>query len=166
MIEQGTKIEASILSEIVEHISNLLHLRLKLSSIEDQLLHVCPRTSIHPHTHQPLYPNPNSSWLRKHFKGSSSFHSNFSHSAMTRMPDRRQSNRGPPTKTYGHSHLSLMSNPLTAAPIFCFDYRVILTPHTILTSFNPHHKRTFLTDLIACHHQAWLGHLEQWYLEQ
>jgi hypothetical protein len=29
-----------------------------------------------------------------------------------------------------------------------FNHHVILTSHTILASFNPHHKSTFLTDLV------------------
>ena len=114
----------------------------RLSSIADQALHVCSSTSTHAHSHQALHSTSKRSRLRVYVKGNSSFHFNLSHSTPTRIPDRRQSTR----PDFGHSHPSPKPDHLTAEAVFVLTSSSFNSIH-VLTSFNPHHKRTFLTDL-------------------
>jgi hypothetical protein len=57
------------------------------------------------HAQQALHSTLNCLRLREYVEGNSYLHFNLSHSTPTRIPDRRQSNRSPPIKTSGHSHL-------------------------------------------------------------
>jgi hypothetical protein len=91
--------------------------RLRISSTADQPLHVCSSTSVHPHSQQALHSTLNCLRLREYVEGNSSLHFNLSHSTPTRIPDRRQSNRSPPIKTSGHSHLSPKPYPFNRVSI-------------------------------------------------
>ena len=118
----------------------------RLSSIADQALHVCSSTSTHAHSHQALHSTSKRSRLRAYVKGNSSFHFNLSHSMANLRRRGFRTDASRPDPTSGHSHPSPKPDHLTAEAFFVLTLSSFNSIH-VLTSFNPHHKRTFLTDL-------------------